>query len=129
VEGTPYVYPDALEEQIVRVGAEAIGNSVRHSGGSRIQAKLVYHHRSLQLEIADNGRGVEDSVLQSDSPGHFGIRGMQERAEAAGAKLSITSEAGRGTVVALVVPLPRTKLVQNFLFGRRRAPTRKASQA
>jgi signal transduction histidine kinase len=38
--------------------------------------------------------------------GHYGIRGMRERAERIGGELSITSEPGSGTRVAVAIPLP-----------------------
>jgi signal transduction histidine kinase len=55
--------------------------------------------------VRDDGRGIDPVVLASDGiEGHFGLRGMPERAALIGGKLAVWSEAGVGTEVELRVP-------------------------
>jgi signal transduction histidine kinase len=59
----------------------------------------------LRLRIRDDGRGIDPKVLKEGGrAGHWGLRGLRERAERIGAKLDFWSEAGAGTEVQLAVP-------------------------
>lgn len=117
----PALHPIVADE-IFRVGIEAIRNACVHSGGGSIQILLEYEGE-LRLSIRDDGRGIENYVLQSGRAGHFGLLGMRERAEAIGAELSIVTS-GEGTEVILTVPgsviLPaRLMLIKWFDLFRR----------
>jgi len=55
------------------------------------------------LTIHDNGRGfINDWADQDD---RFGLRGMRERAEEIGGRLSITSQPEAGSTILLQVEL------------------------
>lgn len=43
-------------------------------------------------------------MLEQGKEGHFGIRGMRERAERIGSKFTLLSSADSGTIITLVVP-------------------------
>ena len=58
-------------------------------------------HGTVALSIRDDGRGFDPGQVL---PGHYGLNIMQERAKAAGAMLSIWSEPGQGTEVAVRWP-------------------------
>jgi signal transduction histidine kinase len=59
----------------------------------------------LRLRIRDDGKGIDPKVLkEGGSAGHWGLRGVRERAERIGAQLDFWSEAGAGTEVQLTVP-------------------------
>jgi signal transduction histidine kinase len=61
---------------------------------------LSSRYPDVLLTIEDDGRGLPTDV-QGDG---MGLRIMQYRAHRIGAQLSITSNAGGGTVVSLNVP-------------------------
>jgi signal transduction histidine kinase len=67
-------------DEVYRIGYEAIRNACMHSGGTELHIDLHYRRRSLQLDIQDNGRGIDVAALQSGKTGHFGLSGMRERA-------------------------------------------------
>ena len=77
------------------VSLEAVENALRHSGASSVSVHLVGTAMSLQLEVADNGVGITDSP--TSRTGHLGILGMQERAHATGATVTISPGALQGT--------------------------------
>jgi signal transduction histidine kinase len=56
---------------------------------------VQYEPGTLELHIRDDGRGFD--TVEQLPPGHYGLSMMRERAEAAGARLSITSQPGHGT--------------------------------
>lgn len=98
----------AVAAEAAEVAREAMRNAFRHAGATRIEVRLAYGARELALEVADDGRGIEDAVLKAGRRnGHWGLVGMRERAARIGGRLGIDSDAGRGTTVCLVVPLAR----------------------
>jgi signal transduction histidine kinase len=57
------------------------------------------------LRVRDDGRGIDSAVLASHGiEGHYGLRGMPERAALIGGKLAVWSEVGSGTEVELRLP-------------------------
>jgi signal transduction histidine kinase len=58
----------------------------------------------LKLSIRDDGIGIDPAVLEKGKDGHFGLRGMRERAERIGARLAIETVPASGTALTLVVP-------------------------
>ena len=76
---------------------------VRTPAADRVKISLEYGH-DLTLRISDNGGGIDAAMIETGKQGHFGLPGMRERAERIGARLTLTSELGTGTVVAVIVP-------------------------
>ena len=97
------LHPIARDE-VYRIGYEGIRNACMHSGGTELLVEVRYRNRSFRLDVHDNGRGMDDGLLQSGKSGHFGLTGMRERALSLGGSLNITSELDRGTTVSLRVP-------------------------
>jgi len=62
--------------------------------------------------------GIDPTILSGGKDGHFGFRGMRERAARIGAKLTIMSVIGTGTDVTLVVP--KSVAFKNGFAVRRR---------
>jgi ligand-binding sensor domain-containing protein/signal transduction histidine kinase len=92
-----------VRDEIYRIGYEAIRNSCTHSGGDRLEVTLKYGH-DLTLSISDNGAGIDTEVVEKGKEGHFGLRGMRERAERIGSKFTLISSPASGTAITLVVP-------------------------
>lgn len=99
--GAREVHP-IIRDEVYQIGCEAIRNAARHSGGSRLDVELSYV-RDLVLRVRDNGQGIDPIVLDKGKDGHFGIKGIRERAQRVGARLSFRSSSV-GTEVELVVP-------------------------
>jgi ligand-binding sensor domain-containing protein/signal transduction histidine kinase len=103
-EGLPQALHPAIRDEAYRIGREAVTNAYRHSGASRIEVEVDYATRRLRILVRDNGCGINAQVLQSGREGHWGLPGMQERAEKIGAKLVVSSGSGIGTEVELSIP-------------------------
>ncbi|RYF03812.1 MAG: hypothetical protein EOO77_30490, partial [Oxalobacteraceae bacterium] len=59
----------------------------------------------LTVTILDDGVGIPPDILQAGyRAGHYGLRGMQERAKRLDAELSLSSSAGTGTELTLTIP-------------------------
>jgi signal transduction histidine kinase/ligand-binding sensor domain-containing protein len=104
VEGPPQALSPALQDEVYQIGREVLRNAFRHASASRIEAEIRYSDRLLRLRIRDDGKGIDQKVLEKGIPGHWGLPGMRERAKRIGARLVFWSEAGAGTEVELAVP-------------------------
>jgi signal transduction histidine kinase/ligand-binding sensor domain-containing protein len=104
-EGERRALSAASKNEICRIGFEILRNAYRHSQAQRIEAEIRYDVHMLRLRIRDDGRGIDPTVLKDGGKaGHWGLRGLRERAERIGAKLDFWSEAAAGTEVQLAVP-------------------------
>jgi len=95
--------PEAVADAMFLVGLEAVNNSLRHSGASKIDISLLVRNEIAQLTVKDNGAGF---VADTESYG-FGLRGMSRRAASAQAQLKIASEPGCGTSVQVSARIGR----------------------
>ncbi len=91
-----------------RLVQEALNNVVRHSGASEVQVKLGRERDRLQVEVTDDGRGIDyDPDAQLD--GHFGLMGLQERIRALGGTFQFGPGARtgqtKGTRVTAEIPV------------------------
>jgi signal transduction histidine kinase len=95
------------EIAIFRIAQEALSNVTRHAQARHVEMRVEFGEARLAISIRDDGEGFAGPSAPSDlaSAGHYGLLGMQERAELIGAALQIESSPGNGTKVVLVVPL------------------------
>jgi signal transduction histidine kinase len=103
--------PD-LKQNILRIVEEGVTNAVKHAGASTIRVDLGGGEGYLRLCIRDDGKGFEPARAHSVSEGHFGIVGMQERAERLGGAMTIWSRPGAGTELEVKIPLCPEKAVR-----------------
>jgi ligand-binding sensor domain-containing protein/signal transduction histidine kinase len=96
------------ERTLLLVGREALRNSVSHGRPARISVRIVFEPRLVRMEVRDDGVGFDAGAASLESQGHFGILGMRERVEQAGGAFAVSSQPGKGTVVAVSVPLRET---------------------
>jgi signal transduction histidine kinase len=105
VEGKTRDVHAIARDEICRVAFEAMRNAFRHAQAGRIEVDLWYDDRQLRLRVRDNGKGIDPKILDADGvAGHWGMRGMRERAKVMGGDLAVWSELNSGTEVELVVP-------------------------
>lgn len=101
-EAAPALAP-LVEQQVYQVAGEALANVARHARARRLRVALAVAPGALTLEVADDGAGFAPAAASDD--GHYGIRGMAERAALLGGELQLSSAPGAGTRVHLRVPL------------------------
>lgn len=97
-------FAPVIENNILRVGQEAISNAVKHSAARHIQVKLKFGERQFVLEVTDDGRGFDPQAPPS-SDGGFGLTGMRERAAELKGELTTRSTPGGGAEIILNIPL------------------------
>ncbi len=107
VEGAPRRLAASVENNLLRIGTEAMTNAVKHAAARSVAVRLVFGTDEILLEVRDDGKGFDASRSTTLAAGHFGWLGIRERAERIGAKLQIESQPGRGTrVVVLAYQAP-----------------------
>jgi signal transduction histidine kinase len=103
VEGNaqPFVVP--VENNLLRIGQEALTNAVKHGRPSRIDVRLHYDPARFKMVVSDDGLGFD---TEHPAPaGHFGLAGMRERAAEIGARLELLSRVNGGTEVQVTLDL------------------------
>jgi signal transduction histidine kinase/streptogramin lyase len=93
-----------IRDDVYRIGREALANTFRHAGATRVEIELEYSVDGLRVCVRDDGCGMAPSIVEAGRPGHWGILGMRERAERIGATLTVLSAPSAGTEVELLVP-------------------------
>jgi signal transduction histidine kinase len=101
LSGTPYPLPPTVGMHLLRMTQESLNNALRHANAQAIALSLVYEPDQLRLTITDDGIGFDAQTPRAG----FGLKGMQQRAESIGADLTIQSEVGQGTMVAIVLAI------------------------
>ena len=110
--GTEVAFELAIEDQvagrltseqhadIVQIVREAVSNSIRHGGATRIRITLSETPEGPRLAIVDNGRGFDPLHAVR---GH-GLSNIQTRGQRLNAKAQVASSPGNGTQIQLTLP-------------------------
>ena len=101
LEGEPRELGPSVEENLLRIGQEALTNALKHARATEFEAELSFGGDAVRLELRDNGNGF---VVDGVNGGGFGLIGMKERAQQIGATLMVSSEPGAGTNIVAVCP-------------------------
>ena len=101
IEGAVYSLPTEIENNLLRMGQEALTNAIKHANADEIRVELFYDRDQVCLRVKDNGQGFGVGSIPSSEG--FGLLGMSERAERIGAQLTIRSQPGQGTEIIVVV--------------------------
>jgi signal transduction histidine kinase len=105
VEGTTRDLHPILRDEVYRIAGEALRNAFKHAEARRIEVEIRYDERQFGLRVRDDGKGIHSKLLNDDErPGHYGMRGMRERAKLLGGKMTVWSELDSGTEVELSIP-------------------------
>lgn len=112
---TPPHIPVRVADALFHIGREAIVNSVRHADPREIVLSVDYDPKRVVLTVEDDGRGFHPAQQTRG----FGLRGMEKRARSIGARLAVTSEAGKGTRVQVRAPLEGHQSTQGLWHALR----------
>jgi signal transduction histidine kinase len=99
-DGVSEDLPEDHKTCIYRVVQEALHNCVRHSGASTVRITVKQEPDGVQVLIQDDGRGFRPALERG-----LGLVGIEERVTHLGGTLRIDSHAGRGTLLAIALPL------------------------
>jgi len=94
--------PLPVEQAVFRLVQEALANVAKHSAADRVTVALEWTEDALKVTIEDNGRGFD---LREAMGRGLGLANMQERVQALGGDIRITSRPGEGTRIEARIPL------------------------
>jgi ligand-binding sensor domain-containing protein/anti-sigma regulatory factor (Ser/Thr protein kinase) len=80
---------------------EAVNNIYKHAQASKVQIRVWLNSNQLHIKIEDNGKGFDTSALTHRN----GIRNLQQRAEKWKGTAKINSHSGKGTTIAVNLPI------------------------
>ena len=91
---------------LFRIVQEALRNVAKHAQATRVAVKLVFEAEGATASVEDDGVGFSapDGPAAYTRAGHFGLTGMQERAQLFGGSVYVKSERGKGTKVLAYIP-------------------------
>ena len=96
VQGTPAPLPDEAESHLLRIAQEALHNAAHHSQGRNAVGAAGLRHGPGDAERARRRAGLRPQNTFDTAAGHFGILGIQERAERIGGVFRLESHPGAG---------------------------------
>jgi len=88
---------------IFRISQEALTNVARHAKATRVDIILKNEKKTLTLRVSDNGRGIREDEVYSQSS--LGLMGMRERVRPFGGELLISGIHRKGTTLTVTLPL------------------------
>ena len=91
---------------VFRIFQETLTNIVRHADATQVDIHLREEGDKLVLEVQDNGRGMTGRELSGTRS--LGLLGMRERATMLDGEVNIIGRQGKGTTVAVRIPLQRS---------------------
>lgn len=92
--------PEVSRMALLRIAQEAVQNALRHAPGALVTLSLRSDPEALILVVEDDGPGF----ALDRAPSGLGLGHMHERAQAAGAELTVDTEPGRGCRVRVRLP-------------------------
>ena len=92
---------------------EALANALKHSTASKVSAQLACNNGTIEISIADNGRGFDveaatNAAMNGENGAHLGLSGMYHRLRSIGGECQIRSSSAEGTFIKFVLPLHQT---------------------
>ncbi len=115
--------PEASAETLWKVSQEALTNIEKHAHANHVQVTISRQDQKLLLSIHDDGIGLPQTIynpqqagvpVYSSFDGHYGLRGMFERVEAIGGRLTLHSDKEQGTTIEAELPLVYNEALHLF---------------
>jgi len=96
---------DPAELMIYRMVQEALSNVARHARAQQASVEIEFAEQFVSVKVEDDGRGfsISHSPAEFARQGHFGLVGLDERADLIGARLDIASTPGKGTRINILL--------------------------
>ncbi len=105
VSGQPRRCSAETEEELLRIGQEAVSNAVRHGRATKSRSRSTTARTRCRCASPTTAAGFVPAGLPAGTGAHVGLMNMKERAEKIGGHVRISSQPGHGTAVLAVAPL------------------------
>ena len=98
--------PEEVELVLFRITQEALRNVWRHSQATKAEITVEFDQNKIRITVSDNGKGfnLPKTIGDLARDGKLGLVGMQERAQLLGGTLTVQSQPGKGSSIAVEIP-------------------------
>lgn len=94
-----------IENNLLRIGQEAVSNALRHARARTVDLSLRYEPARVSLRVRDDGTGFDPAAVAATGS-HFGVRGMRERAVGMNGTFALGPGPDGGTCLEVTVGTP-----------------------
>ncbi len=108
LSGSPRPLAMQLETTLLRIAQATLANVTQHAAATHAELTLTYLDDWVSLDIVDDGRGFNPAA--TDRPGSFGLIALRDRVERLGGRLTVESQRGSGTAIAVAFEAPALEL-------------------
>ena len=99
-KGEVPVLPLAWQENLLRIGQEALSNTLKYAHARQFRAQFSSSPKQLRLDLSDDGDGFRVNERHDG----VGLIGMRERVQEMGGELQVLSSPGKGTKIRVILP-------------------------
>ncbi len=117
--GVPRDIHPLIRDEVYRICREALANAFRHANASNVHVIVRFLPELLEVEIGDDGEGIDEEIRLHGRPGHFGLPGIHAHAQRINASIEIASAPRQGTRILLRVPTQRPKWQKAWSWSKR----------
>jgi signal transduction histidine kinase len=106
-EGVKKRLPTEVEVTLFRIAQGTVGNILEHAEAKNVSIRLECNASECVLKVNDDGKGFDvNKITRVDKGGRgAGLFTMKERARLVGGACKIRSQPGKGTRIAVKIPL------------------------
>jgi signal transduction histidine kinase len=105
IAGQPRAMNASAASDVHAIVGELVNNAFRHSQARSLHVEIHYGRRALDIVVTDDGYAADQPAALTRKSGHWGLQGMQERANRVGGRLAIgAAHTGNGTRATLKIP-------------------------
>jgi len=97
--------PDELRNDTFLILKEATHNIIRHSRAKSVSFIADVSGSACSISLMDDGLGFDENNLQKDVSHGNGLINIRRRAEESKIDLSVFSQAGKGTIIHLIIKI------------------------
>lgn len=98
--------PDSMAHIVLSMIRELASNAVVHGGARTVRVAGDLDDGKLMFSVSDDGHGLGDLPLPGPDRGHFGIKGIEERAKQYGGTLRLGRSRTGGVRAVVTMELP-----------------------
>lgn len=102
-EGLNERLEENTEVTLYRIIQESVHNVIKHAQASTLDISLMKDAEGISVSIEDNGKGFDTKQVNKDEG--LGLKNMQARTEFLKGTIDIDSSPGRGTLIAIFLPI------------------------
>ena len=100
------LFSDNTTHAVLRIIRELVLNALRHGHATKVWVAGSFENGNLLFSVTDNGCGFDPDLAPGVLQGHFGLQGVRERVLQLEGELTIESEVGKGTRIAVFIRNP-----------------------